>query len=182
MSNNEIKTFSLGTVVGIAAVALAVGLVGGYFVGHKTISGTILRQGDRSAAFDQLRTGGGRGIFDGTRDGSNPTGVNARAGNGMNMVSGEIKSVDGNTVTIGLEDGSSKVIVLTSNTAVTELSELDRESLSAGANVFVTAEADESGALIATMLQIRPVGLEMMGAGFRGGLNQPLPTPTDEQE
>lgn len=167
MDKNEGKKIPLVAAIVLAVVTFGAGAAGGYVMAPK---GAPARTGDNTqrAAFRQ----GGQVPQDGVarfRDGAAPAGMGGRFAAGMSMVSGDVMSVDGHTVTIGLEDGSSKVVVLTSDTQISELSVVEDDALEEGMRVFVTAEADETGNLIATMLQIRPEELGM----FRGGMGIP---------
>ncbi len=173
MSKKE-KTLPIGAAVGIAVVALVIGAGGGYAIGKNSTATPTLGgdNADRQAMFDRMREGGGAGFRPGMReqvDGETVPG--GRFADGMSMVSGEITSVDDNTITIGMEDETSKTVVLTSKTVISEMSQLTPEDLVVGENIFVTAESDESGALVATMLQVRPE--DMAGGFMRGGMAPP---------
>ncbi|KPJ84974.1 hypothetical protein AMJ57_04905 [Parcubacteria bacterium SG8_24] len=166
MGKKEEKNIPLKLAIGLMVLALAVGAAGGYLLAPK--AGTSRSDSDwPSTSFRRdgmTRPDGGR---EGLRDGTMPGG--SRFAGGMNMVRGDIVSIDGRTITIGLEDGSSKVVVLTSDTQISRMELIDMESLESGTHVFVTAETDDMGNLIATMLQIRPEELDM----FRGGMGPP---------
>lgn len=79
----------------------------------------------------------------------NGNGQNTRTGNnfqGMKPVNGEITSVDSGTITIKIQDGSSKIVVYSSSTKINKTSEGSVSDLKVGEQVtaFGTEGSDET--------------------------------------
>jgi len=92
---------------------------GGFFAGMK---------------YQQSKSQAGRlGNFQNGRNGQ----VQSRREQGFRPVNGEIIAVDDKSVTVKLQDGSSKIIILTDTTAVNKSAEGSREDLKNGS---VTAQ------------------------------------------
>jgi hypothetical protein len=112
-----------------------------------------------------LLVGGGLGFFGGTqyqkgqRGQFGPRGENGTSGvrirNGGSVL-GEILSVDSNSITVKLPDGSSKIVLLTGSTSINKAAQGTVSDLSVGTRVaaFGTANADDS--VTATNVQINP--------------------------
>jgi hypothetical protein len=86
----------------------------------------------------QFRTGGANGIA-----GSRPT-------------IGEIISSDDKSITVKLQDGSSKIVILTDKTSVNKEAEGTREDLKTGTNVMVIGTSNSDGSETATNIQLNP--------------------------
>lgn len=137
-------------------------VAGGAFYG-----GTIYAKGKSvspSAAFQNRGTGAG-----GQR-----AGFAGRGGAG-GFANGEVLSKDTNSLTVKMPDGSSKIIFFASSTRVGKTTEATLEDVTQGVNVTVTGMPNSDGSETAQMIQIRPAGMDLGGAG-RGG-NVPVPTP-----
>ncbi|MDD4931080.1 MAG: DUF5666 domain-containing protein [Candidatus Colwellbacteria bacterium] len=79
---------------------------------------------------------------------------NRAAGGGMTI--GEILSIDGQTMTIKLPDGGSKIILFTDTTPVTKTISADKTEVKVGENVTVSGKSNQDGSLTANSIQIRP--------------------------
>ena len=109
----------------------------------------------RSPMQGQLRTENGRqpGNFQG-RGGT---------GQGMQPVSGEIISQDDTSITVKLQDGSSKIIILADDTNINITSEGSASDLKTGETVTAFGTTNSDGSVTAQNVSI---GGNMM---FRGG-------------
>lgn len=126
----------------IAVVILVVGLAVGFFGGI---------QYEKTKAPQAQTTTRSRGQFF-TRTGG------ANGGAAM----GQIISAGNNTLTVQLQDGSSKVILLSGNTAINKTASASATDLQNGERVAVFGTANSDGSITAQNIQINPVI-------FRGG-------------
>lgn len=77
--------------------------------------------------------------------------------NGMQAVRGQIVSVDSNSVTIKLSDGSSKIVVLPSSATIYKTDKATTSDLSSGENVMVFGTTNSDGSVTAQMVQLNPM-------------------------
>jgi len=139
-------------VLALVAV-LAVGLIGGVLIGQNT-----------SSASTQAGPGG-QGGFGGT--GTAPTG--AQMGG---FTSGSVVSVDGEVVTLELEDGSTVTVTTADDTTVTTTIDSSVAELAAGDEITVVGESDDDGNVTATSISSGSAGF----GGFGGGGTPPTGT------
>lgn len=95
-----------------------------------------------------------------------------RAGSGLRPVNGEIISVDDKSITVKLMDGSSKIIILSSNTTISKAAEAIKEDLKTGEKVAVFGQENSDGSITAANIQLNPIV-----RGFSNGLR---PTVTGQ--
>lgn len=100
-------------------------------------------------------------------------GLQGGSGNrqGMMPVSGEILSQDDQSITVKMQDGSSKIVILSDDTNINTSSEGSMEDLKTGETVTAFGTTNSDGSITAQSVSI---GENMM---FRGGpgLNQGQP-------
>lgn len=136
----------------IAAVALLIGGGLGFFWGMKYQS--VNRSGFRE-----------NGNFQGRGTGGNTQNRTARFG-GVRPVIGEILSLDDRSITVKLLDGSSKIILLSTNTAYNKASEGTKSDLKKGDKVAAYGTENTDGSVTAVNIQMNPV-LNITGGGNR---------------
>lgn len=90
-----------------------------------------------------------------------------RNGSGFRPVVGEITSVDDKSVTVKLNDGSSKIVVLSDKTTFNKAEAGSRSDLKVGENINVFGTANSDGSITAQSIQ--------MGTIFRAMENSPTP-------
>ncbi len=145
----------LPMIILIAAVA-----GGSFYAGaaySKSKSSTVMGQQDfsnfrnlspeeRTARMQEMGISGGgsRGMMGGTR-------------NGESFISGEILSVDGQSVTIKLRDGGSKIVFYSDETEIGKfVTDGTAEDLQSGLTVTANGKVNEDGTITATSIQLRP--------------------------
>lgn len=69
---------------------------------------------------------------------------------------GEILSLDNNSVTVKLPDGSSKIILLGGNASITEATTASKDSLKSGEQVAVFGSSNPDGSVTAQNIQLNP--------------------------
>lgn len=129
----------------IAVILVLVAAVGGFAVGMK---------------YQQSKTtpvSGNYGAF-GQRAGRN--GQNGQ--NAVRPVSGEILSVDNKSVTVKLQDGSSKIVLLTGTTTYSKSAASTQTDLKVGDKVATFGTANSDGSVTAQSVQINPIQRNMM--------------------
>ena len=134
---------------------VAIIVVGGlsFFGGMKygqAKGGSAGAGGAGAAARGIQRTGTARGNF--------------TAGATGGYVSGKILTVSGSNMTVQLQNGSSKVVIIAGSTQIMKPVTGTSADLTPGASVIVTGNADSSGSVTAQNIQIRPAGSTMPGA------------------
>ncbi|KKQ70846.1 MAG: hypothetical protein UT33_C0015G0014 [Candidatus Peregrinibacteria bacterium GW2011_GWC2_39_14] len=136
----------------IAAVAVgAVVLVGGVFYG--------------GMKYGQSSFGGKAGGFgSGLNQTSIERQVRSRMQTGGGFVNGEVLSKDDKSITIKLNNGGSRIILLSGTTKVMKDSEGAIGDVAVGSNVMITGAVNADGSMNAQSIQIRPVGAPMPGA------------------
>lgn len=95
------------------------------------------------------------------------SGVANRNGNGFRPVAGQILSIDNQSITVKLSDGSSKIIILSGNTVYNKTQTASLSDLKVGDNISVFGTTNADGSVTAQNVQI--------GALFAGmGGNNPV--------
>lgn len=142
MKNNNILIIFL--------VAILVG-AGAFFAGMKY-------QQSKQPAFTR-QFGGGQGIRNGQGQGTRQ---------GFRPVNGEIISSDEKSITVKLQDGSSKIVLLSDKTEINKAASGTKDDLKVGEKVAVFGNENSDGSVTAQNIQLNPM--------LRGG-----PTPGQGQ-
>ncbi len=105
------------------------------------------------------RTPNGNFAFDGQSAQGGSAGARfGRNGNanGFRPVAGQIISADANSLTVKLQDGSSKIIILSNSTRIAKTSSAVKEDLVVGATVSAFGTTNADGSLTAQSVQLNP--------------------------
>ncbi len=131
------------TITGFVIAILAVG--GGAFYGGMKYgqikAGSNFFGAERAQRFQQFVGGQARGV---------------RGGVGASFINGQIIAKDDKSLTVGLRDGGSKIIFLSSGTQIMKAVDGSAADLAAGMSVMVTGTANADGSLTAQSIQLRP--------------------------
>lgn len=131
------------TIVG-ALVALVIVGAGAFYGGTKYADSASAHAGAASAEF-------GNGQFAGAR------GQGGRMGAG-GFTGGEIISKDATSITVKMQNGSTKIVLVGGATQVMKSTTGSIDDLATGTNVSVTGTANSDGSVTAQLVQIRPAG------------------------
>ena len=131
-------------IVIIVVVALLVG-AGGFFAGMK---------------YQQSKSPAGRfGNLQGNRNGQFQ-----QRNQGFRPVNGEIISSDDKSITVKLQDGSSKIVLLTDTTSLNKSTEGSKSDLKTGEQVVVFGMENSDGSVIAQNIQLNPLSRGFIGS------------------
>ncbi len=150
--------------------ALIVGGVVGGIIGHSTATAAPQRPGFGQGGFP----GGGQG-FGGGQGGSgggagqNGGGARPGAAGPGGFTAGTISSIDGDTITLKLQDGSTVKVSTSDSTRVTQTSTSSVSKLKKGDTITVIGQRDSSGDVSATNIAEGASGLGGFRGGFGGG-------------
>lgn len=99
-------------------------------------------------------TRGGNGQFVAGANGVRVAG--ARGGMNGGFTAGEIISKDATSITIKMQDGSTKIVLIATSTQVMKSSTGSLSDLTTGTNVTISGNANSDGSITAQSVQIRP--------------------------
>jgi hypothetical protein len=139
----------------IPIVLLVLGLGAGFFGGYEYRNYALRR------SIQNFGNGTGAQRFIGNRNGQNVAGARG------SEVSGTILSMDSNSITVKLPNGSTKIVLYSSNTTYSNTVSATQSDLKVGEGVAVFGTNNSDGSVTATNIQINPM--------FQG--QEPSPTP-----
>lgn len=130
----------------ILIVALAVG-AGGFFAGMKYQQSKSPSLAGRQGAFPgqgrQMGAGGNR--------------------NGFRPTAGQIVSIDATSLTVKLNDGSTKIVLFSDKTQINKASSGAKTDLVNGTQIAVFGTENSDGSVTAQSIQLNPQEMRMMG-------------------
>lgn len=104
--------------------------------------------------YQQNQRGIGRGQFGGIGAGQS---FQRFGGNSTRPISGQIISMDANSITVKLSDGSSKIIILSGSTSIVKTQTASKGDLKTGDTVAVFGTANSDGSFTAQSVQLNPL-------------------------
>lgn len=131
------------TIIITIVVAVVVG-AGAFYGGMK------YQQSKQSASIRQFAAGqfgGGQGF----RAGAGGNRANLQA------VMGQIITSANNSITVKLQDGSSKIVLLSSNTVINKAEQATAADLVVGTTVRITGQTNSDGSVTASNIQLNPM-------------------------
>lgn len=100
-----------------------------------------------------------RGASFGQFNGQNRMGRFAQMGMGQNNfrpLRGQITSSDDKSVTLKLPDGSSKIVILSDSTSISEATAASKQALKNGTQVVIFGNQNSDGSVTASNIQLNP--------------------------
>lgn len=142
----------------IGLIALGIGFFGG--MQYSNYQRAQLR-----GQFAGGQFGGGASGFGGRMMGSQQVGGGNRMmfRNGSRPVYGQIVSQDDKSITVKMNDGSSKIVILSVKTSINKASEATKDDLKTGDNVAVFGTENSDGSVTAQNVQLNPVMRGLQG-------------------
>lgn len=138
----------------LGIIALVVIVAGGVFYGGMTFA-QMSRGGSGGGNFVNLSPEERQARFAGS---GNPMGMRAQGGMGGGFTTGEVISKDETSITIKMQDGSTKIVLVGSSAQITKSAIGSVDDLVVGIQVTITGSANSDGSLTAQSVQIRPAG------------------------
>lgn len=77
--------------------------------------------------------------------------------NGFRPVTGEITSADDKSISVKLQDGSSKIILLSNKTQINKAETATKTDLKIGEKVMIVGQENSDGSIGATNIQLNPI-------------------------
>lgn len=77
--------------------------------------------------------------------------------NGFRPVSGEIISFDDKSITVKLQDGSSKIVIVAETTDINKADKASKDQLKPGETVVVFGQENSDGSITAQNIQLNPI-------------------------
>lgn len=142
----EVKFLKNNTILISIVLAVVVG-AGGFFAGmqyQKNQRANFTGQAGRGGQFAGRTGAGGR--------------------NGMGATVGQIISQDQNSITVKMQDGSSKIILISGSTMINKAATATQSDLQIGTTVAVFGTTNSDGSVTASNVQINPINRFGMGA------------------
>lgn len=136
----------------IGGVVVAVLLMGASFWGGtvyaKHTAGNFAGRGQFSGTAANGQFGGRTGGMNGTG------GISMRGGQGF--TAGDVIAKDDSSITIKMQDGSTKIVLVNSNTEVLTSDKGTLSDVTVGEQVSVSGQGNSDGSVTAKSIQIRP--------------------------
>lgn len=144
----------------VPIILILVGLGVGFFGGYEY----------RNYRLNQARGGFAAGGANGAQRFIGGTRAAGQNGAGRNAVEGSILSIDNNSITVKLTDGSTKIVILSGSTTYSNTATASQTDLKTGSTVAVFGAPNSDGSVTATNVQINPM--------FGRPQGSPSPTPS----
>ncbi|KKU33952.1 MAG: hypothetical protein UX57_C0009G0004 [Candidatus Uhrbacteria bacterium GW2011_GWE2_46_68] len=135
----------------IIATAVIVG-GGAFFGGIQYAKLQTTDMGDIASRFSNLDASQRSGMSGG------PGGFTRSQAGGGGFVSGEILSLDAESMTIELPDGGSKLIFFSDASKINKMTESSSVDMATGMTITITGTSNDDGSVTASTIQILPEG------------------------
>lgn len=138
----------------IAVVVAALAFYGG--MKYQQMHGATTRGGQFA--------GRGSGQFGQAGDSSGAAGQGNRGGAAFRPINGEITSSDDKSITVKLQDGSSKIVLFSDSTQINKADQASKDDLKSGTKVAVFGQTNADGSVTAQNIQLNPMMRAQMSA------------------
>ncbi len=137
MKNNYLLTIVIALIVG------GIGFYGGMKYQQS-------QRGNFSGQFGSGQSGNGQFVRNGQ-------GTRVNNSGGFRPVNGDIISADDKSITVKLQDGSSKIVILSDKTQINKAETVNKSELKTGVKVAVFGTENPDGTVTAQNVQVNPV-------------------------
>ncbi len=117
-------------------ILILVFTAGGFFMGMKYQESKSGRFANQQSGFNMMRQGRGQNAF-------RPT-------------AGEIINADDKSITVKLQNGSTKIVLLTEKTAINKAEKATKDDLKTGERVAIFGQENTDGSVAAQTIQLNP--------------------------
>ncbi len=131
----------------LSIILLIVGLVAGFAGGY------YFKNYQQNKLRNNLRNGADVG----QRFVPNGDATGQRGGGFAGGISGDIISMDDKSVTVKLNDGSTKIVLLGESTTYSNLLDAKKEDIKEGTKIMVIGSSNSDGSLTAQRIQLNPI-------------------------
>ena len=138
----------------VSAIALLVGLGGGYMYGATQANVTQASDRGQFANLTPEERQARMAEFGGARGGGRVGRISA----GDGIATGEVISQNDQGVTVQLRDGGSKIVFIGSSSMITKTASATPADIVVGAQVMIIGKTNPDGSFTAENVQIRPEG------------------------
>jgi hypothetical protein len=150
MEDRQMKPWLIAVV---AVVVIAVG-AGGFF-GGKAVGGGTPTAAEAVKALQSMTPQEMQQALSGVRANGGTGGTFGNRANGSGgFVSGSVISQDGDSITVKLADGSTKIVLVSGSTTINLSESGSMSDLAVGKDVSVTGSTNSDGSVTATRIQI----------------------------
>ncbi|MGA3292219.1 MAG: hypothetical protein ABSC49_03700 [Candidatus Microgenomates bacterium] len=146
----------------VPIICVVLGLAAGFFGGLEFRNYQLSKTRSAFTAGGNGASGNFQRYVGGTRTGGQ-TGNAARLSGG-GMVTGSVLSVDSNSMTVKLANGSTKIVLLSGSTTYTNTASAAVTDIKTGINVAVAGTANSDGSVTAGSVQLNPVSFRPQGS------------------
>ena len=108
-------------------------------------------------------------------------GVGSRARAGAGFVTGNIVAKDSNSITLKMNDGSSRIVFISGSTSITKSVNGTQDDLAVGKTVMVNGTTSSDGSVVAQFVQIRPENNNLNNPSTPGSPNNNVSSSTPNQ-
>jgi Domain of unknown function (DUF5666) len=145
-----VNTMQKNNAIFIALIMLVVGAAGGFF------AGTYYQKSQRVTFSGGMGNGVGNQMM--RQEGGQRVGYNnGTQAMGFRPVTGEITSADDKSITVKMQDGSSKIVVFSDKTSVNKADTASTKDLKTGEKVMVVGKENADGSVTAQNIQLNPI-------------------------
>ena len=137
-------------------ILLIVFSAGSFFAGTKYQQSKITSQFSQRAGLNNSTQGLEKGTGTARNNTANTAVKNQGQTSGFKQTVGEIISLDDTSITVKMTDGSSKIILISSSTIISQSVEATNSDLKVGANIAVNGDQNTDGSVTGKTIEINP--------------------------
>lgn len=137
---------------------ILIAVLGAILIGGAGFYGGTLYQKSVTSKVAASGRAGGNMVGRGVGGAANGAGGQRAGGVGFRPVAGQIIGKDDKSITVKMQDGSSKIVMLSSTTQISKAQSVDATSLTVGETVRVLGTVNTDGSVTAQDIQLNQAG------------------------